>query len=143
MKTLYLIKHQYDSGLSDRIERELRVSKLPFKSLTYLIDPLPWSTISAVPCVIVDVDGQIDAVEEQRYNRPYNHQSLIDKFTAAPDTKPTAPPTPDPESEVIKLLRSIDTRLSALETISQPKTVPTPLQAASTRRRAKPDGLAT
>lgn len=84
-KKLYLIRAQYDGGRSDFIASQLTASGLTFTSLTYSVDPLPWQRISYVPCVVIDVDGDIYKIHEDR-DKGYNNAQLVADWNAAPAT---------------------------------------------------------
>lgn len=117
MKTTYLIRKPYDGGKSAEIAADLTRSGITFTSLMYGEEPLPWAGMSALPCVVIDVDGQIEAIEEHRPERPYDNTRLIEKLEAAPETKPrVSPPATETDTQrMLRMLESIETRLAALE----------------------------
>lgn len=122
MKTVYLIRGRYDGGASDRIAVELEQARIAFTPLVLGVDSLPWPMredraigISAVPCVIVDVDGDIEDAEEHRPERPFELERCRQKIARAPGAKPPQPtPAPKP-TKVEQLLESVLDRLERLE----------------------------
>lgn len=117
MKTIYLIRAEYDGGVSDQIAKQLLDSRTPFKELIYTVSPLPWDTISAVPCVVIDVDGQICEIEEHRTESPFDFNRCLVKIGSSPTTmeKPAETKTPTIEAMITDMEQRIMAEIAKLK----------------------------
>jgi hypothetical protein len=88
MQTVYLIRATNDGGASDTIAAQLTKSTVTFTALTYGENDLPWTAISSVPCVVIDLDGDIAAVFENRKDRPYDNTALLAALQGLPKESP-------------------------------------------------------
>jgi hypothetical protein len=88
MQTVYLVRGKYDGGKSDGIAKQLTNDGVTFTSLTYGVDQFPWTSVSAIPSVVIDVDGQIAQAIEDREEKPYDHQVTLAAIKAIPVDSP-------------------------------------------------------